>query len=97
VRGDAEAIFPSLPEADSDAARRRLAPVPAEGPAGDALASWAERSGRRRTFKTALARRRRDLGDGAPPEDYQDPVTSRARRLGQAVALLAGSRRPPRV
>ena len=70
---------------------------PRKEPAGDALASWAERSGRRRTFKTALARRRRDLGDGAPPEDYQDPVTSRARQLGQAVALLAGSRRPPRV
>ena len=69
--------------ADEDDGRRRSA-------GGDALAAWAE----------GLADRRGGVrGRGCPrfafcgrvsTEDWQDPVTSRARQLAQAVMLVAG-------
>ena len=59
-------------------------------PAGDALASWAERSGRRRAAEPVRGGLRFAFYGRVSTEDYQDPVTSRARQLGQAAALVAG-------
>lgn len=58
---------------------------------GDTLEAWAERSRRSRSLQDA-----RDSGvrfafyGRVSTEDYQDPVTSRARQHGQAAALVAG-------
>src|SRR6266705_4993447 len=71
-------------------ATRRLAPVPAREPAEDALASWAERSGRRRAAQPSRGGLRFAFYGRVSTEDWQDPVTSRARQLGQAAALVAG-------
>ncbi len=71
-------------------AARRLVPTPGREPAGDALASWAERSGRRRTAEPARGELRFAFYGRVSTEDYQDPVTSRARQVGQAAALVAG-------
>jgi site-specific DNA recombinase len=54
------------------------------------LASWAERSGRRRTAEPCRDGLRFAFYGRVSTEDYQDPVTSRARQLGQAAALVAG-------
>ena len=75
------------------AARRRSVPAPAREPAGDVLASWAERSGRRRAAEPCRDGLRFAFYGRVSTEDYQDPVTSRARQLGQAAALVAGSGR----
>ncbi|MGH3404902.1 MAG: recombinase family protein [Streptosporangiaceae bacterium] len=66
--------------------------MPAAGrePAGDALASWAERSGRHREAEPGQGALRFAFYGRVSTEDYQDPVTSRARQLGQAAALMAG-------
>ena len=71
-------------------ATRRLAPVPAREPAEDALASWAERSGRRRAAQPSRGGLRFAFYGRVSTEDWQDPITSRARQLGQAAALVAG-------
>ena len=71
-------------------AARRLVSAPAWEPAGDALASWAERSGRRRAAEPVQGGLRFAFYGRVSTEDWQDPVTSRARQLGQAVALVAG-------
>jgi len=73
------------------AAARRLVPAPEREPAGDALTLWAERSGRRRGAEPARGALRFAFYGRVSTEDYQDPVTSRARQLGQAAALVAGS------
>jgi site-specific DNA recombinase len=72
-------------------AARRLASAAAREPAGDALASWAERSGRRRPAEPSRGALRFAFYGRVSTEDYQDPFTSRARQLGQAAALVAGS------
>jgi site-specific DNA recombinase len=72
-------------------AARRLVSAPAREPAGDALASWAQRSGRRREAEPGRGALRFAFYGRVSTEDYQDPVTSRARQLGQAAALVAGS------
>ena len=77
----------------ADAVARRLVPAAAREPARDALASWAERSGRRRAAEPARGELRFAFYGRVSTEDYQDPVTSRARQLGQAQALVAGSGR----
>ncbi len=71
------------------AARRRLTSGPVREPAGDVLASWAERSGRRRPTEAVRGGLRFAFYGRVSTEDYQDPVTSRARQLGQAAALVA--------
>ena len=73
------------------AAARRLVPAPAREPAGDALALWAERSGRRRGVEPVRGALRFAFYGRVSTEDYQDPVTSRARQLAQAQGLVAGS------
>ena len=66
--------------------------LPAGGlwPGGDMLASWAEALGRDRTGVRGRACLRFAFYGRVSTEDWQDPVTSRARQLAQAVMLTAG-------
>ena len=66
--------------------RPRDAPVPG----GDALAAWAERTGRRRAAVPARGGLRFAFYGRVSTEEWQDPVTSRARQRDQAAALVAG-------
>jgi site-specific DNA recombinase len=59
-------------------------------PAGDALTLWARRSGRRRRAEPVRGELRFAFYGRVSTEDYRDPVTSRARQLGQAQGLVAG-------
>src|SRR6516164_4744988 len=61
-------------------------------PAADAggLVAWAEGSGRRRTGGPARGGLRFVFYGRVSTEDWQDPVTSRARQRDQAAALVAG-------
>src|SRR5450755_2371762 len=54
------------------------------------LAAWAERSGRRRTAGQAPGGLRFAFYGRVSTEDWQDPVTSRARQREQAEALVRG-------
>jgi site-specific DNA recombinase len=67
-------------------------PGPADGSgagsATDVLASWAEQS--RRVAKPSRGRLRFAFYGRVSTEDWQDPVTSRARQREQAAALVAG-------
>jgi site-specific DNA recombinase len=51
---------------------------------------WAERTGRRRTAGEGRCGLRFAFYGRVSTEDHQDPVTSRARQLAQAGALVAG-------
>jgi site-specific DNA recombinase len=62
--------------------------VPRSG--GDTLVLWAERSGHRRVSELPRGGLRFAFYGRVSTEDYQDPVTSRARQLDQAAALVAG-------
>jgi len=57
---------------------------------GDALVLWAERSGHRRVSELRRGGLRFAFYGRVSTEDYQDPVSSRARQLDQAAALVAG-------
>src|SRR5215472_11440576 len=57
---------------------------------GDALVAWAESAGRGRASGGLRGRLRFAFYGRVSTEDYQDPVTSRARQLAQAAALVAG-------
>jgi site-specific DNA recombinase len=65
-------------------------PVPKQTTGGDALERWAERARRRRNAEPCRGGLRFAFYGRVSTEDYQDPVTSRARQLGQALALVAG-------
>ena len=54
------------------------------------LAAWAESTGRRRAAKPKSCGLRFAFYGRVSAEDYQDPLTSQARQLGQAGALVAG-------
>jgi len=56
----------------------------------DGLLAWAERAGRRPAAEPGRGGPRFAFYGRVSTEDYQDPVTSRARQLGQAGALVAG-------
>ena len=62
------------------------------GPAGgeDGLAAWAEASGRQRSKDQARSGLRFVFYGRVSTEDWQDPVTSRARQREQALALVCG-------
>ena len=62
-------------------------------PGGDALAAWAERTGRRRAAGPARGGFRFAFYGRVSTEDWQDPVASRARQRDQAAALVAGNGR----
>jgi len=57
---------------------------------GDTLEAWAERAGRRRAARHGLGGLRFAFYGRVSTEDWQDPVTSRARQRDQAAALVAG-------
>ncbi len=61
-----------------------------DGASGDVLAGWAERTGRRRRAGPVRGGLRFAFYGRVSTEDWQDPVTSRARQLAQATALTAG-------
>jgi len=60
------------------------------GKGGDALAAWAERTGRRRAAGHGRGGLRFAIYGRVSTEDHQDPVTSLARQRDQAAALVAG-------
>jgi site-specific DNA recombinase len=57
---------------------------------GDLLVAWAERTRRRRVVMPCRGGLRFAFYGRVSTEDYQDPVTSRARQRDQAGALIAG-------
>jgi site-specific DNA recombinase len=57
---------------------------------GDMLTLWAEATGRRRAAGHGLGGLRFAFYGRVSTEDWQDPVTSRARQRDQAAALVAG-------
>src|SRR5256714_3020592 len=59
------------------------------GPGGDVLGSWAEKLNGHATKRSGGVLRFAFYGR-VSTEDWQDPVTSRARQLQQAVMLVAG-------
>jgi DNA invertase Pin-like site-specific DNA recombinase len=69
---------------------RRRPEREAPGERGDALAIWAERTGRRRATGRERGGLRFAFYGRVSTEDHQDPVTSLARQLEQAAALVAG-------
>ena len=60
------------------------------GVGADGLLAWAERTGRRPAAQPGRGALRFVFYGRVSTEDWQDPVTSRARQLGQAGALVAG-------
>ena len=60
------------------------------GKGGDTLEAWAERTGRRRAAGHGRGGLRFAFYGRVSTEDWQDPVTSRARQRDQAAALVAG-------
>jgi site-specific DNA recombinase len=60
------------------------------GVGADGLLAWAERTGRRQAGQPGRGALRFAFYGRVSNEDYQDPVTSQARQLGQAGALVAG-------
>ena len=64
-------------------------PGPGAGPGADVLMAWAEQS-RRRAAEPDQASMRFAFYGRVSTEDWQDPVTSRARQQDQAAALVAG-------
>jgi len=65
-------------------------PRPCKGAGGDVLVLWAERTGRRRAGVPGRGVLRFAFYGRASTEDWQDPVTSRARQREQAGVLVAG-------
>ncbi len=63
---------------------------PGKGAGGDVLAPWAERTGRRRAAWPVRGGLRFAFYGRVSTEDWQDPVTSRARQREQAGVLVAG-------
>ena len=57
---------------------------------GGGLVAWAERSGRHRSAGASREVLRFAFYGRVSTEDWQDPMTSRARQLAQAAALVAG-------
>jgi len=65
-------------------------PRPGKRAGGDVLALWAERKGRRRAGVPGPGGLRFAFYGRVSTEDWQDPVTSRARQREQAGVLVAG-------
>jgi DNA invertase Pin-like site-specific DNA recombinase len=69
----------------------RGVPLPGARAGENSLIGWAERSGRRTISEPRRGGLRFAFYRRVSTEDYQDPVTSRARQRDQAGALVAGS------
>ena len=65
-------------------------PEPVRRAGGDALVQWPERTGRRRAGVPGRGGLRFAFYGRVSTEDWQDPVTSRARQREQAGVLVAG-------
>lgn len=63
---------------------------PDAGAGSDSLLGWVERSKTRSAFSSPQGGVRFAFYGRVSTEDYQDPVTSRARQRGQAEALVRG-------
>ena len=72
------------------AAALRAKSATGQAPGGDALAAWAERTGRRQAAEHGRGQVRFVFYGRVSTEDYQDPVTSQARQRDQAGTLVAG-------
>jgi site-specific DNA recombinase len=72
------------------AAPMGMLPAGGQRPGGDMLASWAEGLGRGRVEARGRGCLRFAFYGRVSTEDWQDPVTSRARQLQQAVMLTGG-------
>jgi hypothetical protein len=72
------------------ARRQETVPVPCAEPSCTALTVWAERSGHHRTAGQGRGRLRFAFYGRVSTEDWQDPVTSRARQHAQAESLVRG-------
>ena len=82
---------PGRPEAADIAVARCPGGASGLGSSGDGLAEWARRTGRHKDDAGPVRDGLRFAFYGrVSTEDWQDPVTSRARQLGQAQALVAG-------
>ena len=71
-------------------AARQTGLAPGQRPAAAGLAEWAARTGRRHDAEPPSGGLRFAFYGRVSTEDWQDPVTSRARQLDQATALTAG-------
>ena len=71
-------------------AARQTGLAPGQRPAAAGLAEWAARTGRRYDAEPSSGGLRFAFYGRVATEDWQDPVTSRARQLDQATALTAG-------
>jgi len=69
---------------------RQTGLAPAQRPAAAGLAEWAARTGRRYDAEPSSGGLRFAFYGRVSTEDWQDPVTSRARQLDHATALTAG-------
>ena len=73
------------------AARMGMLPEGRQPPGEDTLASWAEGLGQDRAGEQGRGCLQFVFYGRVSTEDWQDPATSRARQLQQAVMLTAGS------
>ena len=78
------------PGAPDVAAARRTGSASRLGMGGAGLVEWAARTGRRRDAEPGRDGVRFAFYGRVSTEDWQDPVSSRARQLAQAQALVAG-------
>ena len=87
------ALFPDVPAGEVAwvcAAPMGMLPAGGQRPGGAMLASWAEGLRRGRAGAQGRGCLRFVFYGRGSTEDWQDPVTSRARQLQQAVMLTAG-------
>jgi hypothetical protein len=80
---------PGRAEAAGTAVVRRPGGASGPGPGGEGPAEWAGRTGRRQEAGPVRGGLRFAFYGRVSTEDWQDPVTSRARQLVQAQALVA--------
>src|ERR1039457_1158033 len=83
-------IFSACRGGGLDVCAAPMGMLPACGPGVDMLASWAEGLGQSRAGVQSRECLRFAFYGRVSTEDWQDPVTSRARQLQQAVMLTAG-------
>jgi hypothetical protein len=85
-------VFPDMPGGGGLDTRGADGVLPADGsrPDGDVLARWADGLGRRQRVGPGRGLLRFAFYGRVSTEDWQDPESSRARQLQQAVMLTAG-------
>jgi hypothetical protein len=83
-------LIPAGGEVQVVAAARQAGLAPGQRPAAAGLAEWAARTGRRHDTEPPSGGLRFAFYGRVSTEDWQDPVSSRARQLAQAQSLVAG-------